>query len=101
MNTIDVHRHIENLERIAWYNVSFPDKGAGATRCHAFLQADSEESARSIASEHDHFNMYDTSKGTVERVGPLWSDVETQLVMAGGPNVAIGQGGEKTTKGDL
>lgn len=101
MNTSDVHRHIDNLGAIAWYRVRFPDAGAGATRIHAFIQADSEEAARAIAGEHEVFAGYDTEGGTVERVGSLWSDIEHAVVRAGGPNMVLGQDGTVTRRSDL
>lgn len=85
------HRHIEDLENIAWYRARFPDRGAGNTKAHAYIQADSEEAARNLAADHEHFDMYDTSKGTVERLGPSWSEIENGFKRAGGPNVLIDQ----------
>lgn len=95
------HRHIENLNEIAWYRAVFPDKGAGNTRTHLFVQADTGEAVRAIVSEKEEFSMYDTSKGKVNRVGPLWKDIKNSFMMAGGANVLIDQLGNLKDRSDF
>lgn len=99
-DTVEIHSIIDNLNEIGWWLVKFPDKGAGATRCYAYVQGDSEENVREICSRHPHFNAYDTSKGTVNHVGNSFGDIENGL-LRGGPNAMIGQDGDVQRRSDV
>lgn len=83
----------------SWFRVRFPDKGAGATRTHAYVQGYSSTHARQVAAEHERFNMYDTEKGDVTPVkGADTAAIREKLLLMANPNVALTADGDLITR---
>jgi hypothetical protein len=77
---------------LGWYRCRFPDKGAGATGWLGYVEAEDAETARKVARECSNLSVFDTTKGTVARVGETIADIEKGLLRAG-PNEAIRRDG--------
>jgi len=102
MNAREIHSLTENINEIGWFRVKFPDKGAGSTHIHAYVQGDSEEMVREMARRHDHFSAYNADKGKVNRSDiQKWNELRTAIIRAGGPNSAIGQDGDVIRRSDV
>lgn len=79
-----------------------PDKGAGNTKIHVFVQASTEDEARKILSTVDAYNVYDFSEAKIsDKTYSLWDDVAMMMKRAGGPNEAVNMNGERITRSDL
>lgn len=85
-----------------WFRVRFPDKGAGATRAHGYVQGNSATHARQVAAEHERFNMYDTEKGDVIPVkGADTAEIREKLLLPANPNDALTADGELIRRSDV
>jgi len=87
-------------EQLSWFRVRFPDVGAGATSIHSYVQGKSPEDAREVASQHEDFQMYDTTSGEVNKAGDTLDDIALGLCR-GGPNKAVAQSGETIQQSDV
>jgi len=73
-----------------YFQVTFPDVGAGATRIACYVEGESEAAVRELAADHPHFRGWDSSKGTVHETGFASRDeLENRIMNATSPNAGV------------
>jgi len=73
-----------------YYQVRFPDAGAGAIRLACYIEGESEEAVRELAADHPRFSGWDTTKGSVRQTNLAnRKSLENRIMNVTSPNAAV------------